>query len=134
MQLVLNSNRGRQGQQPGGQAGLQLTHLDPNARQQLTAKITTLCFSAFTFTAFLSVLSLEKRQGRGMGRMTPLTSDESTVLCSLCCHVKMQENTGLWFGVQTDPIHSRLSPHQPPPHPTSFDNDAAHRKLVTPGR
>lgn len=42
--LVHRCNKGRQGRQQRGQTVLKLTHLDPDARQHLTAKITTVFF------------------------------------------------------------------------------------------
>lgn len=42
--LVHRCNKGRQGRQQRGQTVPKLTHLDPDARQHLTAKITTVFF------------------------------------------------------------------------------------------
>ena len=99
--LVHQSNRGRQGRQPRAQTGLELTHPDPDARQQLTAKITTLCFSESTVIMLLSVCSL----GRGMDKTTQQTTDESTLLHSECCHVETHSNTtNAEVDAQSDPF------------------------------
>jgi len=77
--LVHHSNGYRQGRQPRGQTRLEPTHLDPDARQQLTAKTTTLIFRIQSII-LLAVLIRRRRLGR--------TTDESTCVHTSCCYVK----------------------------------------------
>lgn len=70
--LFHHRNKGRQGRQQRGQTGLELTHLDPDARQHLTAKITTVLFR---------ILSSAVSPDKDPDKTVHVTTDPHTISC-----------------------------------------------------